>query len=177
MNSERTTGKSWFRSLGLPLLAIPIGGLIMIALTLAIYLGLYLLLESLFYSNNPQEFPAGILRIGCTIALVGLYLVLLRTRLPDLLKAILLTGPLAAAIITTGHALSARPAVSIIAMFGVTAVCGILLYGLKSRGFIPMPRRWRPWVGFSMPGRALSSTNRSFLFWLFSSLAFKQGSN
>lgn len=135
MNSERTTGKSWLRSFGLPLLAIPIGGLIMIALTLAIYLGLYLLLESLFYSNNPQEFPAGILRIGCSIALVGLYLVALRTRLPDLLKAIFLTGPLAAAIITTGHALSARPVVSIIAMFGVAVVCGILLYWFK-----------KPWI-------------------------------
>lgn len=128
MASNRTSGKSWFRSLGLPLLAIPIGGLIMIALTLAIYLGLYLLLESLFYSNNPQGFPAGPIRIGCTIALVGLYLVLLRTRLPDLFKAIILTGPMAATIITTGHALSARPVVSIIAMFGVAAVCGILLY-------------------------------------------------
>jgi len=130
-----TAGKSRLRSYGLPLLVIPAGGMVMIALTLAIYLGLYLLLESLFYSNHPQEFPAGILRIGCTIALVGLYLVLLRTRLPDLFKAVFLTGPLAASIITTGHALSARPAVSIIAMFGVTAFCGILLYRFK-----------KPWI-------------------------------
>ena len=131
MTSERTTGKSWFRSLGLPLIAIPIGGLIMIALTLAINLGLYLLLESLFYLNNPQEFPADPLRTGCTIALVGLYLGLLLTRLLDLFKAIFLTGPLAASIITTGHALYARSAVSIIAMFAVVTVCGILLYRFK----------------------------------------------
>ena len=51
------------------------------------------------------------------------------------IKAILLTGPLAAAIITTGHTLSARPVVCIIAMFGVAAVCGILLYRFK-----------KPWI-------------------------------
>lgn len=135
MDSKLTAGKSWFKAYGLPLVVIPVGGLIMIALTLAIYLGLYLLLESLFYSKNPLGLPAGILRIGCTIALVVLYLVLLRTRLPDMLKAIFLAGPLAAAIITTGHALSARPTVSIIAMFGVAAACGILLYVSK-----------KPWI-------------------------------
>ena len=172
MTSERTTGESWLRSLGLPLLAIPIGGLIMIALTLAIYLGLYLLLESLFYSNHPQEFPAGILRIGCSIALVGLYLVLLRTRLPDLFKAIFLVGPLAATIITTGHALYARPVVSIIAMFGVATVCGILLYLYK-----------KPWIYYyaaavaaaagmiyAWPRPELNEQQLTFLVFFFSSL-------
>jgi hypothetical protein len=127
--------KSGFRSLGLPLLVIPIGGLIMIALTLVMYLELYLLLESLFFSNNPQAFPAGALRAGSTIALVGLYLVLLRTKLPELLKAINLSGPLAALIITTGHALSTQPVVSVAAMFVVVAICGILLYRYR-----------KPWI-------------------------------
>lgn len=135
MDSKVTTDKSWFRAYGLPALVIPIGGLIMIALTLAIYLGLYLLLESLFYANNPQKFPAGILRIGCSIALVGLYLVVVRTKLPDLLKAIFLTGPLAASIITTGHGLYSRPVVSIISMLVVAAIYGILLYLYK-----------KPWI-------------------------------
>jgi len=125
----------------------------MIALTLAIYLGLYLLLESLFYSNNPQEFPAGILRNGCTIALVGLYLVSLRTRLTDLFKAIFLTGPLAAAIITTGHALSARPLVSIIAMFAVAVACGILLYLNK-----------KPWIFYY--AAAVAATVGMIYAWL-----------
>ena len=105
MDSKLTTGKSWFKAYGLPVLVIPVGGLIMIVLTILIYMGLYLLLESLLSANNPQGFSPNPLRKWSTIALVGLYLLLLRTRLPDLLKAIFLTGPLAAFIITTGHGL------------------------------------------------------------------------
>ncbi len=127
--------KNAFRSLWLPLLAIPVGGLVMIALTLALYVGLYLSLEALFFANNPQGFPADTLRRWSTLALVGLYLFVLRTRLPELLKAILLTGPLAAVIITTGHALYIKPVVSIIAMFSMVIICGVLLYRYK-----------KPWI-------------------------------
>lgn len=127
--------KNGFRSFWLPLLTIPVGGLVTIALTLGLYLGLYLLLESLFYPNNPQAFPADTLRRWSTLALVGLYLLLLRTRLPELLKAILLTGPLAAVIITTGHALYMKPVVSIIAMFVMVIICAVLLYRYK-----------KPWI-------------------------------
>jgi len=172
MSSEVTTGKSWFRTYGLPLLVIPIGGLIMIVLTLAIYLGLYLLLESLFYSSNPQEFPAGILRIGCTIALVGLYLVFLRTRLPDLFKAIFLAGPLTAFIITTGHALSARPLVSIIAMFAVAVACGILLYLYKKPWIYYYAAAVAATVGmiYAWPRPWLNEPQLSFLAFFFSCL-------
>jgi len=135
MQKEMPMKKGGVRSFWLPLLAIPVGGVVIVALTLALYLGLYLLLESLFYSNNPQAFPADTLRRWSTVALVGLYLLLLRTRLPELLKAILLTGPLAAVIITTGHALSMWPVVSIAAMFGVVIICGVLLYRYK-----------KPWI-------------------------------
>ncbi len=127
--------KNAFRSLWLPLLAIPVGGLVMIALTLALYVGLYLSLEALFFANNPQGFPADTLRRWSTLALVGLYLFVLCTRLPELLKAILLTGPLAAVVITTGHALYIKPVVSIIAMFAMVIICGVLLYRYK-----------KPWV-------------------------------
>jgi len=123
------------RSLWMPLLVIPLGVLIVIALTLALYAGFYLSLESLFFANNPQGFPADALRRWSAVALVGLYLLLLRTRLPELLKAILLSGPLAAVVITTGHALYMWPVVSISAMFGMAAICAILL------------RRYRkPWI-------------------------------
>lgn len=135
MDSKLTTGKSWFKAYGLPVLVIPVGGLIMIVLTILIYMGLYLLLESLLSANNPQGFSPNPLRKWSTIALVGLYLLLLRTRLPDLLKAIFLTGPLAAFIITTGHGLYSQPVVSIISMLLVAAACGILLYLYK-----------KPWI-------------------------------
>ncbi|MBP7354870.1 MAG: hypothetical protein KA928_01820 [Longilinea sp.] len=127
--------KSRWRTLWLPLLVIPVGGAIMIALTLALYLGIYLLLESIFFSSNPQGFPAGSLRMGCTIALVGLYLILLRTKLPDLLKAIFLTGPLAASIITTGFFLSELPFLSVTIMLAVVVICGFLLFRFKKPWF------------------------------------------
>jgi hypothetical protein len=127
--------KSSCRTLWLPLLLTPLGAAIMVAFTLVLYLGIFLLLESVLFPNNPQDFPADALRRGCTYALVGLYLILLGTRLPDLLKAILLTGPLAATIITTGHALYTRPVLSVSAMLGVVAVCGFLLYRFKRAWF------------------------------------------
>jgi hypothetical protein len=127
--------KSRFRSLAFPLIVIPLGGLLMMALTFLFFAVLYNLLEALFFANDPSSFPAGFLRMAYALVLVMLYLLLLRTKLSDLLKAILLTGPLAAVIIAMGHALYELPAVSIPAMFAVTAICGILLY--RSR---------KPWV-------------------------------
>ena len=127
--------KSRFRSLVFPLIVIPLGGLLMMALTFLLFAILYNLLETLFFPNNPFAFPAGFLRMAYAAALVILYLLLLRTKLADLLKAIILTGPLAAGIIAVGHALYELPAVSIPAMFAVTALCGVLLYRFK-----------KPWI-------------------------------
>ena len=135
MQTQAPIKKGRFHSFWLPLLVIPVGALLMIALTLALYVGLYLSLEALFFANNPQGFPADTLRRWSTLALVGQYLLLLRTRLPDLLKAILLTGPLAAVIITTGHALYVKPVVAIVAMFAMVIICVVLLYRYK-----------KPWI-------------------------------
>jgi hypothetical protein len=101
------------------------------AFTLIVYALLYNLLESMFYPNDPFSFPAGALRSIFAVTLVLLYLLLLRTRLSDLLKAILLSGPLAAVVITVGHALYEYPAVSIPAMFVTIVLCGLLLYRFK----------------------------------------------
>lgn len=123
--------KGSFRSLAIPLIVIPLGGLMVMVLTLVLYSVLYNLLESLFFPNDPFSFPAGALRRAFTIAMVLLYLLLLRLQLSDLLKAILLTGPLSAVVITVGHALYEQPAVSISAMVVTIAICGLLLYRFK----------------------------------------------
>lgn len=124
-----------FRSFWLPIFLVPIGGLMALALTLVLYGAIYLLLEGQFYPNNPQDFPAGTLRMVCAILLAVLYLLLLRTRLWELLKAILLPGPLAGVVISVGHALYERPAVSVAAMIAVVAICGWLLYRFKKPWF------------------------------------------
>ena len=127
--------KGSFRSLLVPLIVIPLGGLLMMALTLVVYGVLFNLLESLFFPNDPLSFPAGAFRMAFAVALVPLYLLLLRTQLSDLLKAILLTGPLSAVIITVGHALYEQPIVSVSAMFVTMVLCGLLLHRFK-----------KPWV-------------------------------
>ena len=127
--------KNSFRSLAVPLIVIPLGGLVVMALTLVLYGVLFNLLESLFFPNDPLSFPAGAFRMVFAIAMALLYLLLLRTQLSDLLKAILMTGPLSAVVITVGHALYEQPAVSISAMVVTIAICGLLLYQFK-----------KPWI-------------------------------
>ena len=123
--------KGSFRSLAVPLIVIPLGGLLMMVLTLILYGVLFNLLESFFFPSDPLSFPAGAFRRAFAVVLVLLYLLLLRTQLSDLLKAILLTGPLSAVIITVGHALYEHPAVSIAAMFAAVAIGGLLLHRFK----------------------------------------------
>ena len=127
--------KGGFRSLAVPLIVIPLGGLLMMALTFVLYAVIYNLLESLFFPNDPLSFPAGAFRRAFAVVLVLLYLLLSRKSLSDLPKAILLTGPLSVVIITVGHALYENPAVSILAMFVAIALCGFLLYRFK-----------KPWI-------------------------------
>ena len=123
------------RSLVVSLIVIALGGLLMMALTLVVYGLLFNLFESLFFPNNSLLFPAGPFRMIFTIAMILLYLLLLRTQLWDLLKAILLTVPVSAVIITVGNALNERPSVSIPAMLVAIAICGLLLYQFK-----------KPWI-------------------------------
>ena len=127
--------KGSFRSLAVPLVAVLLGGLLAMALTLVVYGVLFNLLESLFFPNDPLSFPAGPFRMVFAVALVLLYLLLLRAQLSDLLKAILLTAPLSTVIITVGHALYQQPIVSVSAMLAVIVLCGYLLRRSK-----------KPWV-------------------------------
>lgn len=168
MDSEVNRRKNWLRSYGLPLLAIPVGGLMMIALTIALYMGLYLLLESWLFANNPQDFPADSLRKWSTVLLIGLYLVVARTKLPDILKAIFLTGPLAASIITTGHGLYSRPVVSIISMLVVAAFYGILLYLYKKPWFYYYAAALAVIAGmvYAWPRPWLNEPQLSWMVWL-----------
>ena len=127
--------KDSHRSLVVSLIIIALGGLLMMVLTLVVYGLLFNLFESLFFPNNSLLFPAGPFRMIFTIALVLLYLFLSRTKLSDLLKAILLTVPVSAVTITVGNALNERPSVSIPAMLVAIAICGLLLYQFK-----------KPWI-------------------------------
>jgi hypothetical protein len=120
--------KGSFRSTALPWIIIPIGALLMMALTWLLYGLIFNLLEALFFPDNSLAFPAGLVRRTYAVVLVLLYLILLRTRLADLVKAILITGPLSTVIITVGLAFYEKPVISIIVMVASAATCGIFLY-------------------------------------------------
>ena len=117
------------------LLLIPLCVLSALGLTILLYYLIYTLLESAFYPNDPLSFPAGLVRTGYAIVLVILYLVLYRTKAPELLKAILLASPVAAVIITTVFKFYDQPAVFIPIMLVIPAVCAFILY-----------RAHKPWV-------------------------------
>lgn len=112
----------------LQIIILTIGSLLSMLLTIVIYGLTYNFLERLFFPGNPQAFPAGIFRPSFAVVLVVLFLLVLRTKLKDIVKAIAMTGPMAAVIITIGFIFYQNTAVSVIAMLVAAAVCGALLY-------------------------------------------------
>lgn len=88
-----------------------------------LYVGIYLGLESLFYSTNPQAFPADTLRMAVSILfyLVYIFLIFPRKKLPALWKAALSIGPIAAFQITIFFRLYETPwlASLVVGLFGL----------------------------------------------------------
>lgn len=127
--------KNSLKSILIPLILIPLGGLLILAVCYLLYLGIYLTVESVFFSNAPMSVPAGIIRNSYAVTLIALFLALMRTKLSDLLKSIILIGPLTTLIIAAILAFSMQPALA----FGATAViAGVCIYLLH--------RYHKPWI-------------------------------
>ncbi len=120
--------KSRFRSVVLPAILILAGSLVAMAATWLLYVLVYNLLETLFFPQNPQAFPAYYVRQLYAVIWVLLYLLLLRTRLPQLVKAILLSVPLSTVSITAGLMLYEKPILAIAVMLTLAGLCGFWLY-------------------------------------------------
>ncbi|MHB1455160.1 MAG: hypothetical protein ACYCYM_14575 [Saccharofermentanales bacterium] len=101
MNKTYISKKEVVRSILLPAVVVPVAGLFVLALCYALYLGFYLTVESTMFAKNPSMMPTGLVRIVFTLILLVLGLLLLFTKWPDLLKVILLTGPMTMLIITS----------------------------------------------------------------------------
>ncbi len=144
--------KGRFRTVVLPLVLVLLGGLLAMAATLALYALIFNGLETWMYPNDPQMFPADQVRRIFAVVMVLLYLPILLTRIPDSLKAILMTGPMAAVIITIGHALYLRPVVSVAAMLAAVGVAMVLLY-----------RHKKPWIYYY--AAAISALVALFYAW------------
>lgn len=119
------------RSILLSALLVPIGGILVLGICYLLYYALYMSVETLFFSDNPTLVPAGIIRRSYAIGLLILYLFILRTKLSDRLKAILLIGPLSLLMITSILAFYDMPAYSVSAIAAFVFLCLFLLRRYK----------------------------------------------
>lgn len=120
----------------LPLILIPAGGLLILGFCFLGYLGLYLGVEALFFADDPGAVPADRLRNTYAFALVVLGVtVVLAARLPDLLKATILIGPLATLVVAAILRWYMSPAAAVAATAAIALGCLFLLYRFRKPWF------------------------------------------
>ena len=127
--------KEGFRSTLLPLVVIPIGGLLALGICYLLFLLINNLMDSLFFSANPQSAPVNIVRRVYAIDLLILYLVLFRTKLSDLLKATILVGPLGFLTTTAILTYYEKPVWAIAITVVIAVISAFLLYISKKSWF------------------------------------------
>lgn len=127
--------KEGFRSSLLPLVIIPAGGLLALGICYLLFLLINNLLDSLFFSANPQSAPVFIVRRVYAFLLLALYLVLFRTKLSDLLKSTILVGPLGFLTTTAILTFYEKQAWAIAVTAVIAAVSAFLVYRSKKPWF------------------------------------------
>lgn len=119
----------------LPFLFVGLGGLLATALAWILYLGIYLGLESLFYAEDPQSFPADSLRTGCALAFLGIYLLLSRSRLSPLLQSCFFAGSMTTLLITVVLDFYSKPFLAVPVYLGILGLATVILIGRKRPWF------------------------------------------
>jgi hypothetical protein len=127
--------KEGFRSTLLPLLVILGGGLLALGICYLIFLLINNLGESLFFPTTPTAMPVFIVRRVYAMLLMILYLVLIRNRMPDLLKATILVGPLGFLTTTAILTYYEKLTLAIVAILVIAAVSAFLVYRIKKPWF------------------------------------------
>lgn len=127
--------KNLSKSRLLPVVIIPVCGLFVLALSYAGYFAVYMFVESVFFPNNPTSVPAGTIRNTYTALLLAVYLLILRTKIRDLIKAIILIGPLTMLIIAINLAYYLKPVLAIASTLVIAICCSYLLYRYKKPWF------------------------------------------
>lgn len=123
------------RSSLLPWVMIPLGGLLALGVCYLLFLLTNNLIENLRFSANPQSAPVFIIRRVFAFLLVVLYFALLRTKVPDLVKATLLVGPLGFLTTTAILTYYQRPALSAIVTIFIAAVGAFMVFRSKKPWF------------------------------------------
>jgi len=124
--------KSKWRNVGLPLVVIPLGGLVLLGALFMLYYGVVTLTGNLLPRDRV---PVGTIRNYYALALLLLYLPLQRARLSELLNAVLMIGPLATLIIAAILRFYQAPAVFIAAAAVIAAIAFFLLHRYKKPWF------------------------------------------
>ncbi len=124
-----------FRSTLLPLVIIPIGGLLALGICYLLFLLTNHLARYLVAFINLSSMPPFIVRRVFALVLLALYLVLLRAKLSDLAKSTLLVGPMGILFSTAMITLYQTPAWAIAVTVVITAVSIFLLHRSKKPWF------------------------------------------
>mgnify|MGYP006975373355 CR=1 FL=1 len=127
--------KDYFQSTLLPLVIIPVGGLLTLAACYLLYLFIYNTVESWFFPTDPTSVPADIMRRVYALALLISYVVLLRTKISDIIKSAILAGPMGFFLTTSYLAFYETPVLAIVVIGVIVAVSIFLLYKYR-----------KPWI-------------------------------
>ena len=127
--------KEGFRSTLLPLVIIPIGGLLALGVCYLLFLLINNFFEFRLFSANPSEVPVFIIRRVLAQLLLVLYLGFLCTKAPDLLKSTILVGPLGFLTTTAILTFYEKQAWAIAVTAVIAAVSAFLVYRSKKPWF------------------------------------------
>jgi len=110
---------------------VPIAGLVLLAGCFILYYGIYMFIESTFYSQNMGGMPAEAIRLSLAAFLILLYLVVLRTKLSELWKAILMIPPLAMLLIAFTLGVYQSVPLMVTGLVAIPGLCALWLYKSK----------------------------------------------
>ncbi|MDD3114096.1 MAG: hypothetical protein PHP61_06725 [Candidatus Izemoplasmatales bacterium] len=127
--------KQWVRKILIPGVVVVAGSLVFTGICFFLYLGIVLSLESMLVGSNSQAFPMDTVRIGSTIVLAVVYLILSFTKLPELVKAIWLTGTIGAIGVTIILSLYQTPWVAVLIFLALVGGLVILFVHNKKPWF------------------------------------------
>ena len=127
--------KESVKSILLPLILIPAGGILVLILCYLLYYGFVLSMESFIFTGDPQRVPVGNLRVIFTAILLAAGVVVLCTKWPDLLKVILLTGPVGTLLITV-----------ILTFYQQLPTAYVLIAVILAGLLFPILRYKKPWL-------------------------------
>lgn len=127
--------KDSVKSILLPLILIPAGGVLVLILCFLLYYGFILAMESTVFAGNPQSVPMDKLRIIFTVLLLAAGVLVQVTKFPDLLKAILLIGPAGTLMITVFLTFYQRLPTAYVVLSVILAILLFLIYRYKKPWF------------------------------------------